>query len=79
MRTPVMEMFGLTAPIFAFSHCRDVVAAVSRSGGMGTLGTSHFTADQLELELSWLDQHCVASPMAWTFCSRPSSPRNMKT
>ncbi len=62
MHTPVMEMFGLTAPIFAFSHCRDVVAAVSRSGGMGTLGTSHFTADQLELELSWLDQHCDGKP-----------------
>jgi NAD(P)H-dependent flavin oxidoreductase YrpB (nitropropane dioxygenase family) len=62
MRTPVMEIFGLEAPIFAFSHCRDVVAAVSRCGGMGTLGTSHFTTEQLELELKWLDQHCDAKP-----------------
>lgn len=64
MRTPVMEMFGLDAPIFAFSHCRDVVAAVCRSGGMGTLGTSHFTADQLELELAWLDTHTDGKPYA---------------
>ena len=62
MRTQIMEMFGLESPIFAFSHCRDVVAAVSRSGGMGTLGTSHFTADQLELELNWLDEHAEGKP-----------------
>lgn len=57
MRTPVMDMFGMDTPIFGFSHCRDVVAAISRNGGMGTLGTSHFTAEQLELELSWIDKH----------------------
>ena len=62
MRTPVMEMFGLEAPIFAFSHCRDVVAAVSRSGGMGTLGTSHFTVEELEVELSWIDAHIDGKP-----------------
>src|SRR6056297_3668355 len=62
MHTPIMDMFGLESPIFAFSHCRDVVAAVSRSGGMGTLGTSHFTADQLELELKWLDEHTDGKP-----------------
>jgi NAD(P)H-dependent flavin oxidoreductase YrpB (nitropropane dioxygenase family) len=62
MQTPVMDFFGLEHPIFAFSHCRDVVAAVSRSGGMGTLGTSHFTADQLELELNWIDAHSGGKP-----------------
>ncbi len=62
MRTPVMDMFGLDSPIFGFSHCRDVVAAISRCGGMGTLGTSHFTADQLERELSWIDTHSDGRP-----------------
>src|SRR3972149_7083590 len=62
MRTPVMDMFGLEAPIFAFSHCRDVVAEVSRAGGMGTLGTSHVTVEQLEIELSWIDQHAEGKP-----------------
>ncbi|MBI2291523.1 MAG: nitronate monooxygenase, partial [Betaproteobacteria bacterium] len=62
MRTPVMDMFGLDAPIFAFSHCRDVVAEVSRAGGMGTLGTSHVTTEQLEIELSWIDRHAEGKP-----------------
>lgn len=50
-------MFGIDVPIFAFSHCRDVVAEVSKAGGMGVLGISGFTPDQLEVELDWLDGH----------------------
>ena len=29
MQTPITEMFGIEFPILAFTHCRDVVAAVS--------------------------------------------------
>jgi len=57
MTTGIIKRFGLAAPIFAFSHCRDVVAAVSRAGGMGVLGTTHITTAQLEVELDWLDRH----------------------
>jgi NAD(P)H-dependent flavin oxidoreductase YrpB (nitropropane dioxygenase family) len=57
MRTEVMKMLDLEAPIFAFSHCRDVVAAVSRAGGMGVLGTTHVTPEQLDIELAWLNAH----------------------
>ena len=31
MQTRLCEQFGIDLPIFAFSHCRDVVAAVSRN------------------------------------------------
>ena len=51
------EMFGLDLPIFAFSHCRDVVAAVSNAGGLGVLGALAFTPEQLEKELDWIDEH----------------------
>ncbi|MEU8382422.1 DUF5682 family protein [Streptosporangium sp. NPDC048865] len=51
MRTRVTEMLGIELPIFAFSHCRDVVAAVSRAGGMGVLGALYFTPEELEMEL----------------------------
>jgi len=46
MRTSVCESLGIEYPIFAFSHCRDVVAAVSRAGGMGVLGALVFTPDE---------------------------------
>ena len=45
MRTRLCETFGIEFPIFAFSHCRDVVAAVSRAGGFGVLGALAFTSE----------------------------------
>ncbi|WP_214109975.1 NAD(P)H-dependent flavin oxidoreductase [Acrocarpospora catenulata] len=62
MRTRVTDMFGIEFPIFAFSHCRDVVAAVTRAGGMGVLGALYFTPEELESELRWLDAHVDGRP-----------------
>ncbi|MFI6320309.1 NAD(P)H-dependent flavin oxidoreductase [Nonomuraea sp. NPDC050556] len=62
MRTRVTDMFGIEFPIFAFSHCRDVVAAVSRAGGMGVLGALYFTPEELEVELNWIDANVDGKP-----------------
>jgi NAD(P)H-dependent flavin oxidoreductase YrpB (nitropropane dioxygenase family) len=62
MRTKATEMFGLELPIFAFSHCRDVVAEVSKAGGMGVLGCSRLTPEELEQELRWIDDHVNGKP-----------------
>ena len=56
------EMLGIEFPIFAFTHCRDVAAAVSRAGGMGVLGALAFSPAQLELELKWIDEHVDGKP-----------------
>jgi NAD(P)H-dependent flavin oxidoreductase YrpB (nitropropane dioxygenase family) len=62
MKTEICEMLGIEFPIFAFTHCRDVAAAVSRAGGMGVLGALAFSPQQLEIELSWIDEHCGGKP-----------------
>jgi len=62
MRTPICDRFGIEFPIFAFSHCRDVVAAVSRAGGLGVLGALAFTPEELEVELNWIDEHVDRLP-----------------
>ncbi len=62
MRTPLCDVLGIEVPIFAFTHCRDVVAEVSRAGGMGVLGAVSFSPEQLELELRWLDEHVEGKP-----------------
>ncbi len=62
MRTPVCESLGIEYPIFAFSHCRDVVAAVSRAGGMGVLGALVFTPDELERALEWIEKNVDGKP-----------------
>jgi NAD(P)H-dependent flavin oxidoreductase YrpB (nitropropane dioxygenase family) len=55
MRTAVTEMFGIDVPILAFSHCRDVVAAVTKAGGMGVLGAAAHSPKQLEIDLDWIE------------------------
>jgi NAD(P)H-dependent flavin oxidoreductase YrpB (nitropropane dioxygenase family) len=62
MQTRLCEQFGIDLPIFAFSHCRDVVAAVTRAGGMGVLGALAFSPEQLEIELKWIDEHVDGKP-----------------
>jgi NAD(P)H-dependent flavin oxidoreductase YrpB (nitropropane dioxygenase family) len=62
MRTPLCDRLGIELPIFAFSHCRDVVAAVGKAGGFGVLGAVGFPPDQLEVELRWIDEHIGDRP-----------------
>jgi NAD(P)H-dependent flavin oxidoreductase YrpB (nitropropane dioxygenase family) len=57
MNNEICKMTGAEFPLFAFSHCRDVVAAVSRAGGFGVLGGSGFTPESLKVELEWIDDH----------------------
>jgi NAD(P)H-dependent flavin oxidoreductase YrpB (nitropropane dioxygenase family) len=62
MNTDICRAVGVEFPLFAFSHCRDVVAAVSRAGGFGVLGGNTFTPEQFEIELRWLDAHVGGKP-----------------
>ncbi|MBW2425050.1 MAG: nitronate monooxygenase [Deltaproteobacteria bacterium] len=57
MQTELAKRLGIEFPIFAFTHCRDVVAAVSNAGGFGVLGAVGFTPEQLEIECKWIDEH----------------------
>ncbi len=62
MKSPVCEMLGIEFPLFAFSHCRDVVAAVSRAGGFGVLGATGHTPRSVHTELKWIDEHVDGKP-----------------
>ncbi|MDB5433275.1 MAG: putative monooxygenase [Caulobacter sp.] len=62
MKTPICEMLGIEFPLFAFSHCRDVVAAVSRAGGFGVFGATGQTPETIHRELKWIDEHVGGKP-----------------
>ncbi|MCW2666347.1 MAG: monooxygenase [Frankiales bacterium] len=53
---------GIDFPIFAFSHCRDVVAAVSNAGGLGVLGATAHSPEALEVDLAWIDEQTRGRP-----------------
>ena len=48
MQTDFCKQLGVELPIFAFTHCRDVVVAVSKAGGIGVLGAVGFSPEQLK-------------------------------
>ena len=62
MHTEVCDRLGIEFPIFAFSHCRDVVAAVTNAGGFGVLGATGHSPRALEIDLLWIDEQVKGKP-----------------
>ncbi len=62
MKSRICELLGIEFPLIAFTHCRDVVVEVTKAGGMGVMGIASMPAEQLEIELSWIDDHIDGLP-----------------
>ena len=62
MKTKLADELGLEFPIFAFTHCRDVAAAVSKAGGLGVLGVAGHSLKNLKMELEWIENEVGDKP-----------------
>ena len=62
MQSPICAMLAIEFPLLAFSHCRDVVVAVSKAGGMGVFGAASLPPERLEEELAWIDANIGGKP-----------------
>jgi NAD(P)H-dependent flavin oxidoreductase YrpB (nitropropane dioxygenase family) len=62
MNSELCRRFGIEFPLFAFTHCRNVVTEVSKAGGFGVLGAVGHTAESLEVELQWIDENIGGKP-----------------
>ena len=62
MNTEIRQKLGIEFPIFAFTHCRDVVAAVTNAGGIGVLGAIGFTPNSWRWSSTWIDEHVGDRP-----------------
>lgn len=62
MKNRICDMLDIEFPLVAFTHCRDVVVAVSKAGGLGVFGAAGTPPEQLEIELSWIDEHIDGRP-----------------
>src|SRR6476469_6796989 len=62
MNTALSKSLNIEFPIFAFTHCRDVVVAVSKAGGFGVhLPVARMPAHP-EPQLEWIDEHIDDRP-----------------
>jgi NAD(P)H-dependent flavin oxidoreductase YrpB (nitropropane dioxygenase family) len=55
MNSTLAKRFGIEFPLFAFTHCRDVVVEVTNAGGFGVLGAVAHTPESLKIDLAWID------------------------
>jgi len=62
MQTAITELFNIEFPILVFSHCRDVVAAVTKAGGMGVLGAVAHSPEALETDMRWIEDEIGDRP-----------------
>ena len=62
MNSKICELLDIEFPLVAFTHCRDVVVAVSKAGGMGVLGAVGHTPEMLEQDLKWIDENIDGKP-----------------
>ncbi len=62
MRTKICELLDIEFPILAFTHCRDVVAAVTKAGGYGVLGAAAHSPEELDIDLAWIAEEVGDRP-----------------
>jgi len=54
LSTRLCEEYGCEFPIVAFAHTKDVIAAVTNAGGIGILGGTGMTPDELKSDIEWI-------------------------
>ena len=62
MKSILCEKLDIQFPLFAFSHCRNVVTEVSKAGGFGVLGAVGHTPESLKIELDWIEANIDGKP-----------------
>lgn len=54
LHTRLCDLLGIEFPIIAFTHCKDVVAAVVNAGGFAVLGEAMHTPDEIAADVAWI-------------------------
>jgi NAD(P)H-dependent flavin oxidoreductase YrpB (nitropropane dioxygenase family) len=62
MRTAFTELVGVRHPIAGFNRSPGVVAAVTNAGGFGVLAASAYTPDELDAQLTWIEEQVGGKP-----------------
>lgn len=74
LRTKLCDMLGIEYPIIAFTHCKDVVAAVVNGGGFAVLGEALHTPDEIAADVQWIRSRVGGRPFGIDLVLPASSP-----
>ena len=58
----LLKKFGMEVPIFGFSHCRDVVVAIGKAGGMGVYGAALHDDETIAMDIRWIEEQLAGKP-----------------
>jgi NAD(P)H-dependent flavin oxidoreductase YrpB (nitropropane dioxygenase family) len=67
-------MLGIEFPVIAFTHCKDVVAAVVNAGGFSVLGEAMHTPDEIAADIKWIRERVGSKPFGIDLVLPASSP-----
>jgi NAD(P)H-dependent flavin oxidoreductase YrpB (nitropropane dioxygenase family) len=74
LRTKLCDMMGIEFPIIAFTHCKDVVAAVVNAGGFAVLGEAMHTPDHIADDIKWIRSRVGDKPFGIDLVLPASAP-----
>ena len=74
LRTKLCDLLGIEFPIIAFTHCKDVVAAVVNGGGFAVLGEAMHSPDEIAADIKWIRQRVGDKPFGIDLVLPASAP-----
>jgi NAD(P)H-dependent flavin oxidoreductase YrpB (nitropropane dioxygenase family) len=74
LHTKLCDMLGIEFPIVAFTHCKDVVAAVVNAGAFAVLGEAMHTPEEIAADVKWIRDKVGTSPFGIDLVLPASSP-----
>jgi NAD(P)H-dependent flavin oxidoreductase YrpB (nitropropane dioxygenase family) len=74
LRTKFCDMLGIEFPIIAFTHCKDVVAAVVNAGAFAVLGEAMHAPDEIAADIKWIRERVGDKPFGVDLVLPASAP-----
>lgn len=62
LQSRLSRQLGIDHPVFGFCHSAPVVAAICQAGGLGVLGATRHTPEEIEHELAWIRRQVGQRP-----------------
>jgi NAD(P)H-dependent flavin oxidoreductase YrpB (nitropropane dioxygenase family) len=62
LHTKLCDSLGIEYPIVAFTHCKDVVAAVVNAGAFAVMGETHHAPEEIAADIKWIREKVEGKP-----------------